>query len=276
MIRIGVSIWVLALAIGIANAQAPSVLRRDGLNGPVRAIRLEFQDYDWEDSRWKPSGELLSHVERYDRNGRRLTSNIDPGSGWRAYGLPLPPATAPRSGRYEIVRKRGRSGMGWKTVWLFDQERRLERFESWALYESGPALATWQQFSYDSQGRVETLTYWADWGRGPNQTEPYPPVLVKYWFDDEGRIGGWTESGNRNSRSTLTYDNAGRVVKLFEEQFDGNITYLTTETRDGYDRHGNWTVRTYTQAWRTEDGDDPNSQTVFRRSITYGREVKSR
>ncbi|HKR10715.1 MAG TPA: hypothetical protein VJT15_01565 [Pyrinomonadaceae bacterium] len=209
-------------------------------------------------------------VIRYDRQGRCLTPHIDPGSGWRQYGLPLPPLMAAPSQRYETVRKRA-NGTGWKTVWLFDKAGRLERFEAYALYEHGPSLANWHQYSYDSQGRVEELTYWADWGRHPNQTEPYPPVRLKYWFDSAGRIGGWTKGNDPKSRSSLTYDEKGLLVKQVDEDVDGNITYITTQTWEGYDQQSNWTVHTFTQTWRTKDGDEPHDKTVTRRSLKYGR-----
>ena len=258
---------LVIIAIEVTNAQIPSVLRRQGFNGPVRTVHREFRQYSWENSRWDPSGDPILDVIRYDRNGRCLTSHIDPGSGWRPYGVPLPPATGAPSRRYELVRKRNGS-IGWKTVWHFDDKGRLGRFEAFALYEHGPTLSKWEQYSYDSQGRVEAMTYWADWGWSPGQTEPYPPVRLKYWFDSAGRIGGWTEVDNPKRRTSLTYDDQGRVVKLVDENEDG---YITTETRAEYDQHGNWTVQTTTTSWRTDDEDEPQSQSVLRRSITYGR-----
>ncbi len=262
--KVGACVVFVAVCSGVTNAQVPSVLRRMGLNGPVRKIRVEFQEYHWEDSKWGPTGDTLHHVIRYDREGRCLTSHIDPGSGWRAYGLSLPPATASASRRYELFRKRD-GKKTWKTVWYFDNEGRLARFEAYGIYDDRAALSNWHHYTYDSQGRVVEMTYWADWGWSPMQTEPYPPVRVKYWFDDAGRIGGWTEGGNRDSRSSLTYDKQGRLVKQVEETED----YVTTDTWDGYDEHGNWTLHTNTRSWRTEDGDEPEHKTVVRRSITY-------
>jgi hypothetical protein len=238
-----------------------------GLNGPVRKVQVEFNEYRWEASRWEPSGDPIHDVMDFDRNGRCLTPHIDPGSGWRQDGVALAPANARAFREYEIVRKATRQRMGWKSVWKFDKEGRLGRFEAYALYESGPSLSNWQQYSYDSQGRVEQLTYWANWGWGPKQTEPYPPVQIKYWFDSAGRIGGWAEVGNPVSRSILTYDQQGRLVKaVYEEEL-----HVITKTWDGYDQQGNWTVETTTQAWREEDGDEPFRKEVRRRSITYRR-----
>lgn len=250
----------VTLTVSIANAQIPSARQRMGYNGPVRSVRFEVQDFSWDDPRWEVRGEPVHAAVRYDRDGRCLTVHLDPGSGWRPYGFPLPPLTAAPSQRYEILRKPdGR----WKTVWLFDKQGRLERFEAYGVYESGPSLANWQQYSYDSQGRVEELTYWADWGRSPNQTEPYPPKRLKYWFDSAGRIGGWTNVNEPGSRATLSYDEKGRIVQQVEEDVDSNITYVSTQTWDGYDRHDNWTLHTYTWTWRTTDeGDEPQSRTV--------------
>ena len=262
---------VVASCIGVTTAQIPSVLRRMGLNGPVRTIHLELNEYHWEDPGWDPRGDTLHDVIRYDSNGRCLTPHIDPNSGWRAYGLPLPPATASASRRYEVFRKRD-GKKTWKTVWYFDKEGRLARWEAYALDEDRASLSNWHHYTYDSQGRVAEMTYWANWGWSPEQTEPYSPVRVKYWFDDAGRIGGWTEGGNRNSRSSLTYDKQGRLVKQVEETED----YVAMDTFDGYDEHGNWTVHTNTQMVRTEDGDEPQSKSVVRRSITYRSASKKR
>ena len=267
------SICVVMIAFRVTNGQIPSELIRMGLNGRVRTIKLEIRTYNWEDSRWESAGDPVNGLTRYNRNGRCLTPHIDPGSGWRPYGVPLPPVTASRSHRYEIVRK-PRNGMGWKTVWQFDNEGRLGRFEAYGLYESGPVLSNWQQYSYNSQGRVTEFTYWADWGWSPRQTEPYPPVRIKYWFDDAGRIGRWTDLDNPENRSTLSYDAKGRLVKQVDEKQDGNVTYVTTLTWDGYDQQGNWTVQTRTEMWRTEDGEDPHGQTVIRRSLTYWQRTK--
>ncbi len=259
---------IVALA-GVTHAQVPSVRSRMGLNGSVRTIRQEFQQYRWESSKWETSGDPRYDLIHYDRYGRCLTSDLDPGSGWRPFGLPLPPATAAKAGRYELVRK-PRNGMGWKTVWQFDDQGRLGRFEAYALYEHGPSLSSWQQFTYDSEGRVAELTYWANWGWSPHQTEPYPPIRLTYWFDSDGRIGGWARADNPKDRSTLTYDTKGRVVKQVDESADGDVvTRVTTQTWDGYDQHGNWTVRTITEASRDEDGDEPNHKDVIRRSIRY-------
>jgi len=255
---------IVALCIGVTNAQVPSVLRRMGLNGPVRTINVEFNQYHWGDSRWDQIGDTLRDVIRYDRNGRCLTTHIDPDSGWRAYGLPLPPATASASRRYEIFRKlHGKKT--WKTVWYFDNEGRLARFEAYLLNDGRASLSHWHHYTYDSEGRVAELTYWGEWGRAPGQTEPYPPVRVKYWLDDAGRIGGWTETGNRSTRSSLTYDKQSRLVKKVEETED----YVAMDTWDGYDEYGNWTIHTITQILRTQDGDEPQSKDVVRRSITY-------
>ena len=263
---------LVVLAAGVAHAQVPSVLRRSGLNGPVRTIQLELRDYRWERSRWDGGEEPVRDVVRYDREGRCLTTQLDPGSGWRSYGLPLPPATAAPYRQYELVRPI-RNGMGWKTVWKFDDKGRLGRFEAYGVYEYGPVLSDWQEYSYDSTGRVEQLTYWGNWGRSPGQTEPYPPVRLKYWFDEAGRIGGWVDMDKPNMRSTLTYDREGRVIKQVDEYTDVT-TYVTTQAWGGYDQHANWTVHTITQSWRTEDGDEPQSQTLIRRSITYGRRAR--
>lgn len=268
ILRAFTSLILVALAVGVANAQIPSERTRMGLNGPVRIIRREYQEYRWENSQWDPIGDPIRDLVRYDRRGRCLTPHINPGSGWRAYGVPLPPATATRSRRYEIVRKLS-SDMSWKTVWQFDTEGRLGRFEEYAKYQDGWVPSNWHHYSYDSRGRVRELTYWGDWGWSPGQTEPYPPVRVKYWLDDAGRIGGWADSNDPKSRSTLTYDRKGRLLKEVEEKADGNITYVTTQTWDGYDQHGNWTVHTMTVAWRTEDGEEPHTKSMFRRSITY-------
>lgn len=257
----------VTLAIGVTNAQIPSELTRMGFNGPVRTVWLEIHEYSWEDSQWE-GREPIHGVTRFDRHGRCLTSHVDPGSGWRPYGVPHPPARGAASQTYEIVRQVGRD-MGWKTVWRFDKEGRLERFEAYAIYESGPSLSNWQQYSYDSQGRVATMTYWADWGRHPNQTEPYPPVRLKYWFDDAGRIGGWSNLDKPGSKVTLTYNEKGQVLKTVDERVDGNIIYVDTYDFDGYDQQGNWTVQTVTRLWRTDDGDDHRSKTVLRRSLTY-------
>ena len=262
--KIAACVVLVALCIGVTNAQIPSVLRRMGLNGPVRVIHVEFNQYHWEDPGWDQMGDTLHDVIRYDRDGRCLTTHIDPDSGWRASGLPLPPATASASGRYEVFRKRD-GKKTWKSVWYFDQEGRLARFEAYLLNDERASLSHWHHYTYDSRGRVAELTYWAEWGRAPKQTEPYPPVRVKYWFDDAGRIGGWTESGHRNTRSTLTYDKQGRLVKQVVETED----YLAMDTWDGYDEHANWTVHTTTQKVRTQDGDEPQSKDVVRRSITY-------
>lgn len=264
------SILSLCVVTGVTNAQIPSDLKRMGFDGPVRTVKWEEERYRWDDSRWESVGDPAHKLYRYDRNGRSLTWHIDPGPGWRAYGMPLSPATATGSRRYELVGKPSR-GLGWKTVWQFDQEGRLGRYESFAVYESGPDLSDWEQYSYDSQGRVETFTYWRNLGWSPNQTEPYPPIRVKYWFDNAGRIGGWTNLDNAKSFSTLTYDSKGRLVKQIEEKPDGNITYVRTYVWDSYDHHGNWTVQTFTETWRTEEGDEPQSQTVTRRSIKYRR-----
>ena len=260
---------LLTLASGVANAQIPSQLTRMGFNGPVRTVKVELQDYRWENSRWDP-GEPLYDVVRYDRKGRCLTRHIDPGSGWRPYGVSLPPATADGPRRYEIPNKSGT----WKTVWQFDQKGRLERFEAYAVYKDRPpAIANWEHYSYDAQGRIEEFTYWGDWGWSPGQTEPYPPIRLRYSFDSAGRIAGWARVDEPTRRSTLTYDGKGRLVKQVDEGPDGNIT---TYTWDGYDEQGNWTVRTVIEAWRTEDGDDPQSKSVIRRSISYGRTSNKR
>lgn len=262
------ALWVvvfLILTAGGAQAQIPSQLRRTGLNGPVRTIRSEFQQYSGENSQWESRGDVLHDVTRYDRNGRCLTSDIDPGSGWRAYGFPTPPASAPGPHRYELVRPL-RTRMGWKTVWHFDDQDRLERFEAFALYPHGAVLSNWQHYTYDSQGRVVQLTYWADWGWSPSQTKPYPPIHLKYWFDDDGRIAGWSRADDPTERSTLTYDEKGRLVKQVDEDADGNIR---TQTWDAYDEFGNWIVRTNTHSWRRDDGDEPQSREAIRRTITY-------
>jgi YD repeat-containing protein len=66
----------------------------------------------------------------------------------------------------------------------------------------------------------------------------------------------------------LTYDREGRLVKEVNENEEG---YVVTQTWDGYDQQGNWTVQTVTQSWRTDDEDEPSSKDVTRRSITYRR-----
>lgn len=256
-------VGLVAVAIQVANAQIPSQLTRMGFNGPVRTVKRELHEYRWENSQWDP-GEPLHDVMRFDRKGRCLTRHIDPGSGWRSYGVALPPATTtdgPR--RYEVLNKR----RTWKTVWLFDQKGRLARFEAYAIYkDGGPSIANWQHYSYDSQGRVEELIYWGSWGWSPGQTEPYPPIRLRYWFDSAGRIGGWARADDPKRRSTLTYDSEGRLVKQVDEDPD---SYLTTRTWDGYDKHGNWTVHTTIEAWRTDGEDEPLSKRVERRSIIY-------
>ena len=259
---------LVTAAIGVTIAQIPSEMRRTGFNGEVRIVRLEIKEYSWEDSQWKSWGDPIRGVTLYDRDGRCLSPSIDPGSGWRPYGVPLPPASAAGSQRYEIDRKSG-GKVTWRTVWQFDQEGRLERFEAYGINENGPSLSHWEQYTYDEQGRVAERTYWYDWGWSPNQTEPYPPIKLKYWFDTAGRIGGWSSSKDPRSRVTLTYDKKGRLIKHVDEQADGNIVYLTTYALSGYDRQGNWTAQTITKAWRTDEGDDLHTKTVLRRSITY-------
>ena len=136
--------------------------------------------------------------------------------------MPLLPATAAGTQKQQIVRKVG-SG-SWKTVWEFDKEGRLERFKAYAVYENGPALSNWEQYSYDSQGRVAEISYWYEWGRSPNQTGPYPPVRLKYWCDEAGRIGGWSNIDEPKSKTTLTYNEKGQLTKSVDEKADGNIT----------------------------------------------------
>ncbi|HEU4506768.1 MAG TPA: hypothetical protein VFR78_00925 [Pyrinomonadaceae bacterium] len=262
---------LLTVAGGVANAQIPSQRTRMGFNGPVRTVKVELQDYTWENSGWDP-GEPLYDVIRYDRNGRCLTRQFDPGSGWRPYGEAVRPPTANGPRRYEVLNK----SRTWKTVWQFDKQGRLERFEEYALYKDGrpPALAHWEHYSYDSQGRIEEFTFWGDWGWSPGQTEPYPPIRLRYSFDSAGRIAGWfTVDEPIWWRSTLTYDNKGRLVKQIDELPDGKIT---THAWEGYDEYGNWTVHTMINAWRTDNVDDPQSKSVVRRSITYGRAPKKR
>src|SRR5215510_9317006 len=209
--RCSAIVALVILAIGIAHAQIPSVRQRMGLNGPVRNIRERFQEYYWRDSRWDP-GDPTHHVIRYDRNGGCLTWYLER-SAWHAYGLPLPPATAAPSSQQTLFKLLpGESKPTWKTVWKFDLEGRLQRWESYAIHANGPSISNWQEYIYDSKGRVEALKYWADWGRSPGQTEPYPPEKTIYQFDDSGRIAGWFEP-DQESRTTLTYDNQGRLIK---------------------------------------------------------------
>jgi hypothetical protein len=263
------SLLFLILAAEVATAQVPSEMKRMGLNGPVRTIRERYQVYSPGDTRWDP-GDPMYKVERFDRNGNCLTFHLDPGSGWQAHGLPLSPATAAPLQRYEIVKK-SFSGSKWMTVWKFDEKGRLGRFECHSVGNDGPSLGNWQEYSYDSEGRVTEMTYWANWGRRPGQTEPHPPKRVKYWFDHAGRIGGFTEM-DYDARFTLTYDNQGRVVKLVMETDDS----LSTRTWLAYDQHGNWTLQGTSEA-RVSDGRvDTWQRSIISREITYWPDSKKR
>ena len=263
---------LIILAIGVANAQIPSVRQRMGLNGPVREIRERYQEYWWDDSRVELRDPKHS-VTRYSRTGRCLTWYLEPGSGWRGFGLPLPPATAtPSSQQTRFRLLSGESKPSWKTVWKFDAEGRLQRWESYSLmYEDGPSLSNWQEYSYDSQGRVHQLTYWANWGRAPDQTEPYPPKKTFYSFDDAGRIAE-ASMPDYESRLTFTYDSKGRLIKQVEE----TELQVSTQTWAGYDEHGNWTLYAVTEASSREDGVEPSRRSVMRRKITYWPEPAKR
>lgn len=263
------AVLALATLCPSAAAQVPSDARREGLYGPVREVRRTVLSYNWEDDRWA-DGLLPAHGGlRFDRSGRRVDRQLEHYVGWTPVGAPLPPATANGPGRYEVVRPPRDGGMGWKTVWLFDALGRLERFESYAIYEHGPELSNWEQFAYDDLGRVCESASWADWGRSPEQTEPYPPIRKRYLFDDAGRIAGWFDPGEPRSRAAVTYDGAGRATKLVEETWDPGIIYVLTTAWRRYDAYGNWGECARTEAWRTDEGDDPQSRIVERRTISY-------
>ncbi|HKR10716.1 MAG TPA: hypothetical protein VJT15_01570 [Pyrinomonadaceae bacterium] len=53
ILRAGAVALLVIITIAVANAQVPSVRKRMGLNGPVLTVRLEINQYSWQDSRWE-------------------------------------------------------------------------------------------------------------------------------------------------------------------------------------------------------------------------------
>lgn len=250
---------ILLLSTTVATAQIPSTRQRNGLNGPVSRVQYVTREFTWENDRWQTS-RTYRHEHRYDQSGRCLTEIWDPGPGWDDMGLALPLATGKPSSTQEFMQPNS------KTVWRFDHKGRLWRYEKYAISETGPSLSNWQQFTYNNQGWVQVFTFWANWGWSPDQTEPYPPKRLRLQHDQAGHIIGWVYLDDPDHYCTMTYDRNGRPLKR-EETFSEEGVFI--KSWQGYDRYNNWTVCTETKVQRTNDEDDPESRTEYRRSISY-------
>ena len=99
---------LVLLSLDVAPAQIPTVLQRNGLKGPVRAITYNYTSSRWKDGRWEESDYVITKHAKYDSHGECQEPCTGPylhsRSGWRAIGFPRPPATSMPNSHYELIR----------------------------------------------------------------------------------------------------------------------------------------------------------------------------
>jgi hypothetical protein len=263
-----------------ADAQTKTDKERDGLAGPVLAVRLEKARFLSESGEWKEQAKVFSSVQTYDLKGNMTESTFHTNDGTLA--TKHINARDDKGRLIKVFFYKPNGSLDRKALYTYDTRGKVASID---LIKADGSPINKQRFSYNDNGKMMK----ADLREADGSTEldfeyfyDATEKLVEIDYYRSGRLDhkvflSYNKKGTRNkgveytatgsvlSRSTWVYDDRGNMVEMKHDRADGSFNHKTTFSYE-VDSYGNW-IKGYTET-RDKAGTLISKETLYR-TITY-------